>query len=82
MILNKNIAISESGIIFDPSTGETFVVNQMGMKIINLIKKNHNYIEIKKQLEEQYSVDGDEIEKDIKSFIDFMLRYNLIKKEL
>lgn len=80
MVINKSIAISETGLIFNPVTGETFVVNQMGMEIIDMLKKNSTIKDIQKQLSKRYTIGNEEIEKDLKSFIDFMKRYHIIEE--
>jgi hypothetical protein len=80
MVINKSIAISETGLIFNPVTGETFVVNQMGMEIINMLRKNSTIKDIQKQLSKQYSIDSEEIDKDLNSFINFMKRYHIIEE--
>ena len=40
MQINKNIAISDSGFVFNPSTGDSFSTNQVGLEIIRLLKEN------------------------------------------
>jgi hypothetical protein len=39
MNINKNIAISDSGFIFNPSSGDSFSTNQVGLEIIRLLKE-------------------------------------------
>ena len=46
MKLKKNIAISESGFVFDPHSGESFSVNPIGAEIIELIKREKEFNEI------------------------------------
>jgi len=38
MKLKKNIAISESGFVFDPNSGESYSLNPIGAEIIELLK--------------------------------------------
>ena len=42
MKLKKNIAISETGFIFNPSSGDSYSTNPIGLEIINLMKNNKN----------------------------------------
>ncbi|MBK7139734.1 MAG: hypothetical protein IPH74_12225 [Bacteroidetes bacterium] len=46
MQINKNIAISDSGFIFNPSSGDSFSANQIGLEIIRLLKDGKSKIEI------------------------------------
>ena len=39
MKLKKNIAISDSGFLFNPSTGDSYSVNPIGTEIIELLKE-------------------------------------------
>lgn len=69
MNIKKNIAISDSGFIFNPSTGDSFSVNPIGLEIIRMLKDEKSKDEIKKQILKSYSVDEATVEKD---FYDFM----------
>ena len=39
MKLKKNIAISESGFVFDPTSGESFSLNPIAIEILNMLKE-------------------------------------------
>ena len=39
MKMRKNIAVSDSGFIFNPGTGDSFSTNPIGMEIISMIKE-------------------------------------------
>jgi len=39
MRIKDNIAVSASGLIFNPDTGESFTVNPMGAEIISKLKE-------------------------------------------
>jgi hypothetical protein len=72
-ILRKDIAISESGLIFNPITGESFSVNPMGIGIMNHLREGKSIEEIKEYLVKEFEVDNDTAERDV---LDFM---NLLK---
>ena len=57
MKLNKNLAISESGFIFNPSTGDSFSVNGIGAEVIQLLKEENTAEEIIRALLEKYDVE-------------------------
>ena len=40
MRIKKNIAVSESGFLFNPSTGDSFSVNPVGQDVIKLMKED------------------------------------------
>lgn len=76
MKIKKNIALSDSGFIFDPSTGDSFSTNPIGMQIIQLIRQGKTEKEILKKIEETYLVDEATVEKD---FYDFMKMLGMLK---
>jgi hypothetical protein len=44
MRLKKNIAVSESGFVFDPNTGDSFSLNKIGLEIVESLKQNPTVI--------------------------------------
>jgi hypothetical protein len=80
MIINKNIAISESGFLFNPSTGDSFSTNPIGKEIITLIKEEQTLQQIVNQIHLKYAVDQDTFEKDLADFL-YILKINHILKE-
>ena len=36
----KNIAVSDTGFMFDPATGNTFTLNETALYIVNLLKED------------------------------------------
>ena len=73
------VAISETGFIFHPSTGETFTVNLIGRYIIDLIKKGLSDTEIVTELSNEYDVDINSAEQDVADFIMQLKSYSLVK---
>lgn len=80
MNINKNIAISDSGFLFNPSTGDSFSANPIGKEIITLIKEGNSLSEVVQQIHLKYAVDQDTVEKDLADFL-YILKINHILKE-
>ena len=80
MNINKNIAISESGFLFNPSTGDSFSTNPIGKEIITLIKEGNSIERVVEQIHQLYAVDQDTFEKDLADFL-YLLKINHILKE-
>jgi len=74
----KSLAISDSGFIFDPSSGNTYNTNATGIKIINYLKEKKDINEIFDLFMEQYDVSSDEVEFDINDFIENLKNYHLV----
>ena len=69
MKLNKNIAISETGFIFNPTTGDSFSANSIGAEIIELLKSETKIKNIIKTICDKYDVESSSFEKDLEDFM-------------
>jgi hypothetical protein len=76
-MINDNIAISETGFIFHPETGESFSVNEQGREIFHLLKENKSYQEIRDFMLGRYDVDEATFEKDYQDFINLLENYQI-----
>ncbi len=81
MTIKKNIAVSASGLIFNPDTGESFSVNPLGADIIHFLKEGAGRDEIARQIIEKYQVEKASFEKDYDDFMDLMQTYMLIEND-
>lgn len=81
MRLKKNIAISDSGFLLNPSTGESFSINPMGVIILKLLNEDTEYSEIENKLISEYDVAKSTLDKDIQDFVGLMNSYGLIEME-
>lgn len=77
MKMRKNIAVSDSGFIFNPGTGDSFSTNPIGLEIISLMKDDKNLEAIKKVITEKYNVDDATFEKDYNDFLSMLQNYQL-----
>jgi hypothetical protein len=79
MILKKNIATSDSGFIFNPSTGDSYSSNPIGSEILQLLKQGNSPQEIKKMILEKYDVENGQLERDWDDFKNQLKEANLIE---
>jgi hypothetical protein len=80
MKLKDDVAISETGFVFLPTTGESFSVNPIGGEILQLLKQGKSIQEISNELFEKYDADPQTIDKDITDFIEILNHYSLIEE--
>lgn len=78
MNINKNVAVSDSGFVFNPTTGESFSANPIGTEIIEMLKQGKSQDEIKERILENYITEQDIIDKDIFEFFELLKQYSLI----
>ena len=69
MKIKSNLAVSDSGFIFNPSNGDSFSTNTVGSDIIRLLKAGNSFDSIKKEIVEKYEVDEILFEKDFHDFV-------------
>lgn len=68
MRVRKNIATSEEGFLFNPTTGDSFSTNSIGAEIILLLKKDISTQEVVDLICEKYDVDKTLFERDMEEF--------------
>jgi len=81
MNINKNIAVSDSGFVFNPTTGESYSVNPIGVEIIEMLKQEKSIDEINQVLISRYNADIVTIDKDVSDFINLLKLYSLIENQ-
>ena len=79
MKLKKNIATSESGFVFNPSSGDSFSLNTIGAEILLQMKDNKSTEEIKKDIINRYDVEKSLLEKDWDDFMAQLKDNNLLE---
>ncbi len=80
MNIRKDIAISDTGFVFDPITGESYTLNPIGVEILSLYKDGNSKSVIIEVLLNKYDVPEIELEKSISDFEKMINDYNLIEK--
>jgi len=81
MTIRKNIAVSDTGFLFNPSTGDSYSVNPIGMDIVRLMKQNKEIDEIKQAIMNEYICDEATFEKDYYDFTMMLRNYKLLEDE-
>ena len=81
MKIKKNIAISESGFVFDPATGESYSLNSIGIEMVDLLKQEKSFEEIRDFVLEKYDIDAVSFEKYYYDFIRRLREFKLIENE-
>ena len=79
MKINKNIAVSDSGFMFNPGTGESYSLNPIGAKIIELIKSEKTYEQIMAVIMAEYETSDAICEKDLQDFLQHLEHYQIIE---
>ena len=78
--IKSKVAVSDSGFVFDPSTGDSYSVNPIGVEIIQLLKEKSSTDDVLKSILERYETDEKTIDKDLFEFIQLLLNLQLAEK--
>jgi len=76
--ISQNIAISETGFLFNPSTGESFTINPVGAQFIAYLKEGLSDDEIINRMCEEYEVEPKDISRDFEDFKELLKQNNLV----
>jgi len=78
MKIYSNIAVSESGYLFNPMNGDSFSTNPVATDIVQLLKEGKNEEEIKKFLFNKYEVEKSTLDRDLDEFMQELKDYYLL----
>ena len=81
MKLKRKIAVSESGFLFDPTSGESYSLNEQGQEILNLMKERKSDAEIIAHMTEIYDISQNEFEKYYIDFLGMLRQFKLLEDE-
>jgi hypothetical protein len=74
----KDLAISESGFLFDPYSGATFTLNNTGKFILQLLQEGKGIEDIESALRERFAVVDDDLRSDIYEFVNLLKENHLL----
>jgi hypothetical protein len=80
MKLKKNIAISESGFVFNATNGDSFSANDTGAEVLRKLQEGLSVKEVAEALMKKYDVAADTCEKDVFDFAKILEQFKLAEK--
>lgn len=81
MKLKKNIAISETGFVFDPNSGDSFTLNSIGKEILEQFQAGNSKTDISYSILNKYDIDEYTFERNYEDFIGMLNHFNLLDNE-
>ena len=81
MNIKKNIALSDSGFVFNPSSGDSFSTNPIGLEIIKMLKEGKQQSEIAAHILKTYATDEMTFEKDFYDFVNQLQKNKLTEQD-
>ncbi len=80
MKIKDNIAVSNTGFVFDATTGNTFTSNETAKIILKMLSEGKSKEEIKQYFIEKFDVDNNTFENDFEDFLMILKKLNLIEE--
>ncbi len=77
MKIKPNLAVNETGFLFNPSTGDSFSLNPTGQEILTLFKQGKSDEEVIEHMTQEYMIDKNTVEKDLYDFKIMLSNYKL-----
>lgn len=78
MQIKKNIALSNTGFVFNPTTGDSYTINQVGQEILGYLSDNKTVEEITSLMTTTYDIDHASFEKYFFDFISMLRQFELL----
>lgn len=79
MQIKRNIAISETGFVFDPSTGDSYTLNPVGLEILGLIREGRTREKIAGLITGKYDVEESAFERYFYDFTAMLKHYQILE---
>jgi len=81
MRIKKNIALSDTGFVFNPTTGDSYTINQVGQEILGFFSENKSLEEITPLMTTTYDIDPPSFEKYFFDFVSMLRQFELLDEE-
>lgn len=76
-----NLAVSDNGFLFSPSTGESFTLNPIANVILHNLKTGKSLEEVKLMILEEYDIDESSLSKDLDDFMNQLINYKIVEEK-
>lgn len=74
----SNLAVNHDGFVFDPSTGDSYVLNQTGLAVLQGLQDGIDEMQIARDLAQQFDVAEDGAQRDVSDFLSRLKMLHLI----
>jgi PqqD family protein of HPr-rel-A system len=74
----KDLALSDTGFVFDPSSGATFTVNATGLCVLRAMKDGLSQAEIGARLRERFDVRAGDPARDVGDFVELLRQHGVV----
>lgn len=76
----KDIAINDTGFVFDPYSGGTFTLNSTGLVIVRSLRDGESHSEILARLRSEFDGVTGKLEEEVQDFMRSLREFGLLSK--
>jgi PqqD family protein of HPr-rel-A system len=77
----RDLAMSETGFVFDPYSGSTYTVNATGLVILQALKEGLGREALEERVRERFDAKGRDVERDVDDFVAALRQYGIVTEE-
>ncbi len=77
----QNLAISDSGFVFDPCSGATFTLNATGLAVLLALRDGLSLAAVVARLAERFEGLGGAAREDVLDFVQMLRQHGLVQAE-
>jgi PqqD family protein of HPr-rel-A system len=75
----RQLAINDSGFVFDPLSGHTFTLNDTGLAVVRALTHGASLDQIAAELGEAFELDGaEDVARDVEDFMSRLKEHGLV----
>ena len=75
----RDLAVSDSGFVFDPTTGRIYTVNAVGLAVLNALKAGQPADALAPAVAEAFDVqEGEDVAADVEEFLGHLRQEGLV----
>jgi hypothetical protein len=79
--IKSGLRISDQGMVFDPSTGESFTLNPTGLIILNLMVEGADDTSIFEKMSRDYQITREEFDRYLLDFMSVLKSSQLLEND-
>ena len=77
----RDLAVSETGFVFDPSTGATFSVNASGLVMLAGLKDGQEREAITERLRDAFETGEADLQRDLDEFVGLLRQHGILPED-
>jgi PqqD family protein of HPr-rel-A system len=75
-----DLAISDTGFVFDPRSGSTFTVNATGLSVLSALKEGLDVAGVEERLRERFDAASADVARDVDDFVAMLRQYGILSQ--